>query len=62
MMRNVMTIELGEPDTGLWCRKCTAHSLMRFPVLSLRGDGVLPVGSIDLCPQCKHSVNRRVER
>jgi len=57
-----MTIDLGEPDTGLWCRTCSAPSLLRFPVLHLTGDGVMPVGSVDFCLQCGHRVNRRVQR
>lgn len=56
------TIELGEPTLGLWCRTCGDHTLMRFPVLALESDGIMPIGSRDACAQCKSHVNRRVER
>lgn len=55
-------IELGEPTLGLWCRTCEDHTLMRFPVLHLDGDGIMPIGHKDACPQCKTHVNRRIER
>jgi hypothetical protein len=58
----VKTIELGEPALGLWCRTCEDHTLMRFPVLQIDSDGIMPVGNRDVCPHCNTRVNRRVER
>lgn len=56
-------VQLGEPDTGLWCRRCAEDSLVRFPVLKLSGDGLMPIGSLDRClnEDCDVRVNRRIE-
>lgn len=45
----VVTVSLGEPETGSWCPECLLPSAARWPML-LGGHRVLP--DIEVCQDC----------
>lgn len=45
-------IDVGEPETGIWCNDCQLSARCRFPLLHLTERGVSHIATVERCVHC----------
>ena len=51
-------IDVGEPETGIWCATCLLPARFRFPLLHLAERGVTHLSTVERCLKCSRSDNQ----